>query len=251
MIRIDKGPSPQELEAVGQPLVASYNAAYDANPGNYVNKGFAITDDYKITAVKDRLQQKQFNKCCFTEARFLGDYPHVEHFRPKGRVDLIGTNTKLYPGYYWLAYDWGNLFYCKQLINTSYKRNFFPLANENERNRNHNDTYNEQNIFIDPGRENPRDYIRFYKDEPDPVNERGRLNIKYLGLRHPHFVEARSKRFAELAGLKEQVDIAVAMGIDVAHPMLAANLRILRQAVRPEAEFSSMAIDLLTGWPHL
>ena len=64
-------------------------------------------------------------------------------------------------------------------------------------------------------------------------------------------MEARSKRFAELAGLKEQVDIAVAMGIDVAHPMLAANLRILRQAVRPEAEFSSMAIDLLTGWPHL
>jgi uncharacterized protein (TIGR02646 family) len=251
MIKIDKGPSPQELINAATPLVNMNNASYDANPANYVSKGFEITEDFKSDTVRNQLKAKQFNKCCFSEAKFLGDYPHVEHFRPKGRVDLIGTKTQLYPGYYWLAYDWDNLFYCKQIINTSYKRNFFPLANENERNSNHNDNHVEQNIFIDPGKENPRDYITFYKDEPTPRNVKGDINIKYLGLRHPHFVEARAKRYAELSGLKEQVDIGVAMGIVVTHPVLAANLRILRNSIKPEAEFSSMAIDLLTGWPHL
>ncbi|MEJ7683243.1 MAG: hypothetical protein WKG06_36375 [Segetibacter sp.] len=190
-------------------------------------------------------------KCCFSEAKFTGDFPHVEHFRPKGRVDIIGSKTQLFPGYYWLAYGWSNLFLCKELINCSYKRNFFPLADESKRNRSHHDTNIEDNLIIDPSLENPREHIKFHNEEPTPITVKGRFNINFLGLRHASFVEDRRKRFAELQGLKNLVDIGVAYGYSLDDPLLSGSIATLRAAVEPDSEFSSMAIDLLQDWHHL
>lgn len=58
-------------------------------------------------------------KCAYCENAFqLNQAGDVEHFRPKGRVTdendqvvYIGEGQKRqpHPGYFWLAYDWGNL----------------------------------------------------------------------------------------------------------------------------------------------
>ena len=104
----------------------------------------------------------------------------VEHFRPKGRVNENLSATLLYPGYYWLAYDWKNLFLCKSKMNVSHKMNFFPLEDESDRNRSHRDNNPEHPLLIDPSSTDPRQHIRFHKDEPYHLSERGRVTIELL-----------------------------------------------------------------------
>lgn len=254
MIRIDKGSAPEELVEKEAALIASYITDFDNNKEDYLSgkKTFSITDDYKMPAVKAKLLTRQKKKCCFSETKFIGDYPHVEHFRPKKRVDLITPRKSLYPGYYWLAYNWENLFLCKQLINCSFKKNCFPLVDESNRNRSHHDTNIEDNLIIDPSKENPRDHIRFVEYELKPITQKGKFNIDFLGLRHPDFTEARRIRFYELKKLKEEVDVGFGQGINVKEdPMLAGNIAILKASIEPDAQFSSMAIDLLQDWPPL
>lgn len=254
MIRIDKGEAPDELVVKGKKLTKGLCDAVDKDVNGYLNgsKTFEFKG-YGLDTVKAALKCRQHNKCCFSEARFTGEYPPIEHFRPKGRVDIYGTEVKLYPGYYWLAYEWSNLFYCKPFINTTCKRNFFPLYNELERNRTHRDSFTERSILIDPSVEEPRDFIRFVDDEPVGVDDEGRghFNIIFLGLRHSSFVDDRSDKFIALQRMKDTIDIAIAQGLDINSPILQPNLTALREAVLPTAEFSSMAINLLQGWPHL
>lgn len=255
MISINKGASPTNLAATGQTLTNANIVLYNGDEANY-NTGdstFTFTGDYRTDEVKKALIACQHNKCCFSEAKFTGDYSDVEHFRPKGRVDEYNGNGKLYPGYYWLAYNWENLFLSKTRPNTSQKRNFFPLYNEANRNRNHYDTNVEAPMLIDPGAENPRDYIRFHEDEPIgiDVNGRGKFNIDFFDLRHSEFEEGRRTKLGLLKALKDAVDLLLSAGFAVTEPVVENSLNKLRQAMNPEAEFSSMAIDFLSGWPPL
>lgn len=166
MIQINKGDCPPNLKATHLRKNKEMGDAYDKDSKDYKNgtNEFDFGSSYNTTEVRDLLIAKQYNKCCFSEAKFVGDYSDVEHFRPKGRVDNYDTKEKMYPGYYWLAYEWDNLFLSKTRPNKSQKRNFFPLYNENERNRSHHDSYDENPKLIDPGKENPRDYINFHMD---------------------------------------------------------------------------------------
>lgn len=255
MIKIDKGNSPAGLVTNGTALTNANIVLYNGNINGYSSgvSTFTFTAAYKSDEVKQALITCQNNKCCFSEAKFTGDYPDVEHFRPKGRVDEYYSDNRLYPGYYWLAYKWENLFLSKTRPNTSQKRNFFPLYTEGNRNRNHLGTNIEEPILIDPGLENPRDFIKFHNDEPVGVdhNGRGKFNIDFFDLRHSEFEEARRTKLGLLKGLKESVDLMISAGIDANNPVIVSNLSELRQAVLPQAEFSSMAIDLLSGWRHL
>ncbi|WP_417353510.1 hypothetical protein [Flavobacterium alkalisoli] len=255
MIKIDKGSSPPNLTRTNTRRKRAMSDAYDGNPNNYINAidTFNFGSAYNTEEVRERLILKQHNKCCFSEAKFQGDYSDVEHFRPKGRVDDYVTNVSSYPGYYWLAYDWGNLFLCKTRPNTSQKRNYFPLYNEAMRNRCHTDTNVEDAKLINPGNEEPRDFIRFHRDEPRSVDARarGQFNIDFFDLRHSEFAEGRRTRLKLLEVAKKLVDRLLSMGVPVDDPEIVESLDVLREAISPEAEYSSMAIDFLHGWAPL
>jgi hypothetical protein len=250
MIRIDKGPVPGELIAAETRHLARHIADYEESPEGYTSKPFKISEDYKLPAVVAILRVRQHNKCCFSESKFR-DYAHVEHFRPKARVDEYPKGGQLYPGYYWLAYRWENLFLCTGIINVGHKKNFFPLVPGSERNRSHLDGHVEEALIIDPGAEDPRDHIRFHEDEPVGITERGTFNVQFLGLRHPLFEEARRALLKKLREIKETVEKLLAKGMSIDDPVIFSLLASLRSAMRPDAEFSSMAIDFLSGWPHL
>jgi hypothetical protein len=254
MIKIEKGDSPAELITKCTEVNTKHFEDFDKNPDDYLagKKSFDIKG-YGLTVVKEALKERQFNKCCFSEVKFSGEYPDIEHFRPKKRVDNYDTKEQLFPGYYWLAYEWSNLFYCKAVINTTYKRNFFPLYNELERNRTHHDTFIEKSIFIDPSIEDPRNFIRFEMDEPVGIDKEGRglFNIINLGLRDTSFADDRSDKLIALQLSKSTVDIGLAEGISIDSDLLAPHIKALEEAMQPSAEFSSMAIDLLQGWPPL
>ena len=249
MIQIIKGNAPEELAKQNIALLNSMKMDFESNKNDYLNgiKKFTFTAAYRTEEVKITLITCQNNKCCFSEAKFVGDYSNVEHFRPKGRVDTWPDGGIEYPGYYWLAYDWSNLFLCKSRINSSDKRNFFPVTNN--RNRTHYDTNIEKNLLIDVNLEDPRKHIKFINEEPYPVDERGLFNITFFQLRHSEFDEARRTKFNLLKALKDLIDIGISQGHNKA--IYADQIKLLREAMSPKSEFSSMAIDFLSEWPHL
>ena len=116
---------------------------------------------YAHDSVKEQLMEDQHGKCAYCEQYKNGDFGCVEHYRPKGGYDL-GSGTPLQqPGYYWLAYDWKNLLFSCSECNTSYKRNHFPLVNENARDIEHSDITNEEPAIINPVTTDPGDHIEF------------------------------------------------------------------------------------------
>ena len=110
---------------------------------------------YAHASVKDALIEAQHGKCCFCERKVFND-GDVEHFRPKGGVRESPGSTLEKPGYYWLAYEWTNLFLSCGPCNSRNKRNLFPLTDGSTRSRCHGDDCStELPIFIDPSMENP------------------------------------------------------------------------------------------------
>ncbi len=73
----------------------------------------------------DFLKKLSDGKCWYTEARFIAEYPHLEHFRPK----CCARNedwAKCHDGYWWLAFDIENYRLSKPVPNTR-KGAYFPL----------------------------------------------------------------------------------------------------------------------------
>lgn len=152
-----KEEAPEVLRTKGVELRDSLIAQADAG-----NTAFCF--DNKVFAhktVKEQMMEDQHRKCAYCEQYKNGDFGCVEHYRPKGGYDL-GAGTPLQqPGYYWLAYDWQNLLFSCSECNTSYKRNHFPLVNENARDIEHRDITNEDPAIINPVTTDPGDHIEF------------------------------------------------------------------------------------------
>lgn len=119
MIKVEKKTFPDDTQWIA--LLAEANAARDA-----LIAGFDAGDDIKVN---DKLYKKYVaflerlfhKKCAYCESSYGQLHPvEVEHYRPKGRVmgddgnpvevDHPVKGHIRHPGYYWLAYDWANLF---------------------------------------------------------------------------------------------------------------------------------------------
>lgn len=243
MIRIKR---PATLPAMLKNRSATETVAncvdYDKHSADFISGSRKFSADstiYSADSVKNTLMKCQHNKCCYSEARFVREAKHVDHFHPAGAVTTIGSHTKTYPGYYWLAYEWTNLLLCKGNINSK-KGDLFPLVDESRRARSHHDDVSlEQPMLIDPSSEDPRDHIRFNKHDPYGITDRGKYTVKLL-LDHPELTDARLERLQLLEGYK-----AMLLLLGPAHTMHALYTKLLNDAVQPDAPFSSMAIDLV------
>lgn len=152
-----KEEAPVVLRTKGVELRDSLIAQADAGETKFFFNG----DVYAHDSVKKQMMEDQHRKCAYCEQFKNGDFGCVEHYRPKGGYDL-GAGTPLQqPGYYWLAYDWQNLLFSCSECNTSYKRNHFPLVNENARDIEHCDITNEDPAIINPVTTDPGDHIEF------------------------------------------------------------------------------------------
>jgi uncharacterized protein (TIGR02646 family) len=150
--------------------------------------------------VKNLLRTVQDGKCCFCEAKIAHiSYGDVEHYRPK--AGWIQKDEKLNrPGYYWLAYEWDNLFLSCEICNQRHKRNYFPLSDNTKRAISHAYPLKDESpIFIKPDTEDPEKFIEFREEIPFPTdgNLRGAQTIEKLGLDR----EALNERRREKLGL--------------------------------------------------
>ena len=161
MIRVHKRDrAPKILRERGANQTEEDNRAFDESPADYRSgaKTFDVKSGiYGAKSVKNALKKDQHGKCAFCEAKVEhiahGD---VEHFRPKKGFRQSSTDDLGRPGYYWLAYAWGNLFFACQICNQRHKGNLFPLTETGGRARSHHDAIAGENpLFLDPGADEP------------------------------------------------------------------------------------------------
>ena len=208
MIRINKPKQvPDKLLTEGKKKRRSHCLSYNRNSQDYQSgkKKFSFSKNiYAHPSVKKCLiEETQHGKCCFCE-RKVGNDGDVEHFRPKQAYRQEKGKPLQRPGYYWLAYEWDNLYLACTACNQRHKENLFPLINPEERATSHHDNIKkEKQIFIDPGKEDPETFIEFRGEFPVGFDEEGRGHntIKSLALDRHSLNERRKDKLKLLHSL--------------------------------------------------
>ena len=234
MIQIVKPEAPEILKTKGKSKQAELCAAFDEGVREFE---FDEEKIYNHAFVKKTLTEAQYKKCCYCERKVSPNSSDVEHFRPKTACQQSFGEKLTKPAYYWLAFEWNNLFLSCADCNRSYKKNLFPLANPKDRVNSHNENLNqEESLLIHPENENPEDFIAFrgsivYSIED---NKRGNTTIKVTGLDR---VELEERRRVSIEILKSLYDVATKT------PELPTSKRAmekLKKCALKENEFSSM-----------
>jgi hypothetical protein len=117
-------------------------------------------------------------KCAACESR---DNVAVKHFRPLDRV----VEDKSSRGYWWLAYDWNNIFvFCARCQQMQGSR--FPIAGQRAQTPAHK-LSEEKPLLLDPCVDNPNAHLAFVDNGTVVgLTERGRITIEIYGLRQPY-----------------------------------------------------------------
>lgn len=246
MIRIKKpAKAPNILLKQGKAKRRAMSAAYTRASADYDGGAKTFEIDAKIYAhktVKALLIQAQNDKCflCESKVTHIG-YGDVEHFRPKAGCRQSVKDKLQKPGYYWLAYEWSNLFFSCQLCNQRFKANLFPLVDDNKRARCHRDDMaQEEPLFINPAEESPENFISFNAEIPFAIgdNVRGKVTIELLGLARPKLNERRLTLYRRL---KRLYDIAsLVPPIPESAEALALLNAELQDASQDSAEYTAM-----------
>lgn len=248
MIRIARPSTPPAvLTSKGTATADLHCTDHDANPDDYrtAARAFTFTETiYRAEEVKDALKTTQHSKCAFCESSFDHvAYGDIEHFRPKGGYKRNAAEKGLrYPGYFWLAYEWSNLFYSCQLCNQQFKKNVFPVRDN--RSRAHPKTRNianEEPLLIDPATQDPATFIGFRDEYAFAVSgcPEGETTIEALGLNRDKLVEHRAER---LESIRAIVELCALLRAD---PAKLAELQDweakLEAKKRDTAEYAAMA----------
>ncbi|MFN8397761.1 MAG: hypothetical protein U0176_24295 [Bacteroidia bacterium] len=120
----------------------------------------------------------------------------VEHWRPKKAVRNGRNGTKKLPGYYWLAYDWENLFMCCFSCNNQ-KLDALPIAAGKQYASDHQAGTDDISdiLFVHPILDDPEEHITFEEEIVKPVRGslKGQNTIDLCGLDSSETEELRLK----------------------------------------------------------
>jgi uncharacterized protein (TIGR02646 family) len=255
VIQIDKPAQGPACLAEGVAQVNTMVAERAIDPAAGASKKRAFTFYKRIYGpahLKAELRRIQHHKCCYCEGHFAGQaWGDVEHFRPKGAWQQETGDPLHYPGYFWLAYTWSNLFYACQLCNTTGKKNLFPLEDPAQRLTGPDDiVHHEVPQIIDPGGDiDPRDHIRFQGEMVYHVSDLGKSTIKALKLDRGDLNTARLRHLKCLDAWRTLEAIDPAVLNEEERDKRDKAIVELQKAVLPESPYSSVAIDFLRPQP--
>ncbi len=215
------------------------SAAYSRAPRSYESgrKSFEFDSGiYAHETVKQALREAQHDKCAFCESKFTHiSYGDVEHFRPKAGWCQEAGEPLTRPGYYWLAYEWTNLFLSCTLCNQRFKRNHFPLLTPTKRARSHQDDVTaEDPLLLDPAVDDPESFISFREEVPYAVegNARGEATIRILRLQREELAEQRRERLGYVKALRDLVRLG--------GPEAAEAQQLLQRMQQESAQYAAM-----------
>ena len=242
MIRINRPTRvPDVLKSKGKAKQRGMKAAFTRFENDYrvgIKKFKFDNAVYGHQTVKDSLRLAQNDKCFLCESK-VSHIAHgdIEHFRPKAGYRQSDRDSLHKPGYYWLAYEWENLFFSCQICNQRFKKNLFPLTDESHRATSHKDEHQRENVlFINPAEENPEDFISYRGEYVYAVddNERGQITIAGAGLDRVELEEFRRTYLEEMRSL-----FFIAMA-SPALPESQEALRLLRRRATTDYQYSVM-----------
>lgn len=214
----------------------AYNRNRKVSSGDF-DSAIWLHDDVRL-----RLHKYRNGKCCYCERkREPKREPDIEHFRPKAGVTEDGEH----PGYWWLAYEWENLYFSCKACNEEFKKNHFPLRHGGVRARSATDDLGaELPILPDLVAEDPELLIGYAWDVQleearpfgrVPHRQRGTAVIKFLGLDRDILNEQRGLLIDLLEGIATKMNAALLLGRKRLEQRSAAAIR--RQTARNQ-EFS-------------
>lgn len=264
MIKIIKHEAPEILIKKGSLETKAELIEFEANKEKYYNgelKFEAKNSIYNNESVRENLEKIQHNKCCYCETKSTRSNMDVEHFRPKTAYSKTFKGNSYYPGYFWLAYDWNNLFLACQVCNQIFKNDFFPIEDEETRAQLNNlSTENELPFFVHPSFDEPEDDIEYIESIPIGKTEKGKKTIAFLGfgsvehgkefnieynakqkIRINRLLEEREKFYREKAKIYETITLLEAQELDEnGIETLNSLIQIIKNAQEKDSEWSSM-----------
>jgi uncharacterized protein (TIGR02646 family) len=154
--------------------------------------------------LRSQLWEMQHGKCCYCERSIQIKWESdVEHFRPKTEIAEL-PNDQL--GYWWLAYEWTNLFLSCQNCNRV-KKTHFPVINEVDRARQESDDLSKEDSYlINPETSEPEDHFLYDWVQKKKIGivflkgktEKGEQTIKILNLNRNELLHERTEIIQDL-----------------------------------------------------
>lgn len=177
-------------------------------------------------------------KCAYCESRLEFGGADLGHFRPRSRAARSDGTVDI-EHYWWLVYDWSNLYYVCQECN-SHKATRFPT----KKSRAVFDTpieelRRERPLLVDPCSPNLEHHF-YFEDTGEMVGktEQGRATVALLALNRPNLLAARKHTALEV---KRQCDRFLRLGFGGA----PEPLDVLLQKMRAKTEFAGMLRQLI------
>lgn len=250
MIRVVKPVKPPRIlhheDYSGPKATKTLKAAYDSGKRDFTSDDFN-SKIYGAKSVKNALIKAQHDKCCFCESKVTHiSYGDVEHFRPKGGTRQEKSDPLTKPGYFWLAYDWSNLFLSCTLCNQRFKANLFPLVRPSKRAKSHHDDLSqEEPLLLHPSDDEPQRHIGFREEVVYAIDgsPRGEVTIQVLGLNRVELEEKRRDKLQLIRLLTQAISLLRDQQGSL-NPELETRLKQLEAALDgyldPATEYSSM-----------
>ena len=203
MIKIEKHKKPSYLESADVRMALDkMEEFYGSDSNSREQKRFDFPMMHEIDRnLKAEVSVIFHNKCSYCEILIEEqEKAQIDRFRPYNGV----RDGKLYfkDLYWWLTYDWGNLFYsCEEC--SKLKANYFPIKGIRTVIPN-GLLENEHKLLVDPHNDNPSDHFYFINGEIASDSEEGTQTIELLRLNRPSLVKKRTQ--AEYL-VKSMVDV--------------------------------------------
>lgn len=206
-----------------------------AAPETALEKFDISSSIYGSKSVKKRLLKEQYGKCAFCEGRMWAivdgkpepilQHGDVEHFRPKGRArQAEDAEEGSHPGYFWLAYDWSNLYMACALCNQVFKRDWFPLEDPAARALPRGDLKKESPLIVSPA-EDPSVHLEFEENIIKSKTARGKETIKRTGLDRPGLNDDRRSVLGELKVHVDTIETLKALVDSVPSAVIQATIK--------------------------
>jgi len=198
MIKIYRGASPRYLNSITIKNYRILASKFYSSPIKQRRQSKLLFSQASLNKIKADVKSQFSDKCAYCESKISKELRgEIDHFRPRnGAKDFKGFSED---HYWWLAYEWGNLYLtCEDC--GRFKQSWFPVDSQRaEPGTSYEQVIREKNLLIDPCNDWPDEHLTFNKSGlAIAVTVKGDTTIQLLNLNRVDLIEKRKRAGREL-----------------------------------------------------